>query len=67
MCKLYCTGAAQEVIDDAMQIMGGVGYTDDCRISRLWRDIRVCRIAGGTDEIMTYIAGRQIVKQYAGK
>jgi alkylation response protein AidB-like acyl-CoA dehydrogenase len=50
-----------------MQIMGGVGYTDDCRISRLWRDIRVCRIAGGTDEIMTYIAGRQIVKQYAGK
>lgn len=67
MCKLYCTGTAQEVIDDAMQIMGGVGYTDDCRISRLWRDIRVCRIAGGTDEIMTYIAGRQIVKQYAGK
>jgi alkylation response protein AidB-like acyl-CoA dehydrogenase len=67
LCKLYCTGTAQEVIDDALQIMGGVGYTEDCRISRLWRDIRVCRIASGTDEIMTYIAGRQIVKQYAGK
>jgi alkylation response protein AidB-like acyl-CoA dehydrogenase len=67
MCKLYCAQAAMEVIDDAMQIMGGVGYTEDCRISRLWRDIRVSRIGGGTDEIMTYIAGRQIVKQYANK
>jgi alkylation response protein AidB-like acyl-CoA dehydrogenase len=67
LCKLYCSQAAQEVIDDAMQIMGGVGYTEDCRISRLWRDIRACRIGGGTDEIMTYIAGRQIVKQYANK
>ncbi len=67
MCKLYCSQASQEVIDDAMQIMGGVGYTDDCRIGRLWRDIRVSRIGGGTDEIMTHIAGRQIVKQYANK
>lgn len=67
MCKLYCSRAAMEVIDDAMQIMGGVGYTEECRIGRLWRDIRVSRIGGGTDEIMTYIAGRQIVKQYAGR
>lgn len=62
--KLYCSQASQEVIDDAMQIMGGVGYTDDCRIGRMWRDIRMSRIGGGTDEIMTYIAGRQILKQY---
>lgn len=67
MCKLYCSQAAQEVIDDAMQIMGGIGYINDCRIGRLWRDIRLSRIGGGTDEIMTYIAGRQIVKQFAGK
>jgi alkylation response protein AidB-like acyl-CoA dehydrogenase len=65
MCKLYCSRVAQEVIDDAMQVMGGVGYTDDCRIGRLWRDIRESRIGGGTDEIMIHIAGRQIVKQYA--
>ena len=64
LCKLYCAQASFEVIDDAMQIMGGIGYTDDTRISRLWRDIRVSRIGGGTDEIMTYIAGRQLLKQY---
>lgn len=65
LCKLYCSQAAFEVIDDAMQVMGGIGYTDDCRISRLWRDIRVSRIGGGTDEIMTHIAGRQILRKYA--
>ncbi len=64
LCKRYCARAAGEVIDAAMQIMGGVGYTEDVRISRLWRDIRITRMAGGTDEIMVYIAARQILKQY---
>ncbi|MGU0172511.1 acyl-CoA dehydrogenase family protein [Escherichia coli] len=49
-----------EVIDDAIQIMGGLGYTDEARVSRFWRDVRCERIGGGTDEIMIYVAGRQI-------
>ena len=53
-----------EVIDDAIQIMGGLGYTNDARVSRLWRDVRCERIGGGTDEIMIYIAGRQILKAF---
>lgn len=64
MCKLYCAQSACEVIDDAMQILGGLGYTDDSRVSRFWRDTRVNRIGGGTDEIMVYISARQILKQY---
>lgn len=64
LCKRYCARAAGKVVDDAMQIMGGAGYTEDVRISRLWRDIRITRMAGGTDEIMVYIAARQILKQY---
>ncbi len=43
-----------EVIDDAIQIMGGLGYTDEARVSRFWRDVRCERIGGGTDEIMIY-------------
>ena len=62
--KLYCARTALEVIDDAIQIMGGLGYTNDARVSRLWRDVRCERIGGGTDEIMIYIAGRQILKAY---
>lgn len=64
LSKLYCARSANEVIDDAMQIMGGIGYTTDCRISRLWLDARVFRIGGGTDEIMIHAAGRAILKQY---
>ena len=54
-------------LDDAMQIMGGIGYTDDCRISRLWRDQRVYRIMAGTEEIMVHTAGRAIVKEAQGR
>ena len=62
LCRIYCGQAAFEVCDDAMQIMGGIGYTDDCRISRMWRDVRITRIGGGTDEILTYTAAKQLLK-----
>lgn len=63
MCKLYVAQAAFEVTDSAMQILGGLGYTMDHRVQRLWRDIRLMRIGGGTDEIMYNIAGPQLLKQ----
>ena len=64
VAKYYCARAAFEVCDTALQVMGGIGYTKDCRISRLWRDQRVYRIGAGTDEIMIHIAGRAILKKY---
>ncbi len=63
MCKLYVARAACEVIDSAMQVLGGLGYTMDHRVQRLWRDIRLMRIGGGTDEIMYNIAGPQLLKK----
>ena len=62
--RRYCVRAAFEVSDTALQVMGGIGDTKDCRISRLWRDQRVYRIGAGTDEIMIHIAGRAIQKQF---
>ena len=62
LCKRYCAQAGCEVVDEAMQILGSVGYTNDHRVSRMWRDLRVGRIGGGTDEIMVYIAGRAMLK-----
>jgi crotonobetainyl-CoA dehydrogenase len=63
MCKLYVAQASFEVIDTAMQVLGGLGYTMDHRVQRLWRDIRLMRIGGGTDEIMYNIAGPQLLKK----
>lgn len=65
MCKRYCSMAAFEVADDAVQIFGGIGVTEGARVSRLWRDIRGHRFGGGTDEIMVHIVGRQIVKEHS--
>jgi alkylation response protein AidB-like acyl-CoA dehydrogenase len=62
MCKLYVARASFEVIDTAMQILGGLGYMMDHRVQRLWRDMRLMRIGGGTDEIMYNIAGPQLLK-----
>ena len=44
---------------------GGMGYMMDHRVQRLWRDIRLMRIGGGTDEIMYNIAGPQLLKRAA--
>ncbi len=65
MCKLYVAQAACEVSDDALQLLGGLGYMADHRVQRLWRDLRLMRIGGGTDEIMYNIAGPQLLKKAA--
>jgi alkylation response protein AidB-like acyl-CoA dehydrogenase len=64
LAKYYCARAGFEIVDDCMQIMGGIGYTEDHRISRLWRDIRMLRIGGGTDQIMIHTTSRQILKMF---
>ena len=64
LVKLFNSQSACEVIDDALQIMGGIVYTEEHRISRFWRDARMYRIAGGTDEIMIHVTSRQILKEY---
>ncbi|MEG1789322.1 MAG: acyl-CoA dehydrogenase [Oscillospiraceae bacterium] len=67
LAKLHTAQAGFEVIDDAMQILGGIGYTNDCKTSRLWRDSRVYRIMAGTDEIMYHVAGRGLIKEMQNK
>ena len=63
--KRFCAQMANEVVDDAVQLHGGIGYTDEARVSRLWRDVRISRIGAGTDEIMVKNAGKVIFKQFA--
>lgn len=64
LAKRYICKTATEVCSDAMQIMGGIGYTTETRVSRCWQDSRGWQFAGGTNEIMVHIAGRQIIKKY---
>jgi Acyl-CoA dehydrogenases len=65
LAKYYVPRACHEIADDAMHIMGGIGYTTDCRVSRIWQETKGYQFGGGTEEIMVYISGRQILKKYA--
>ena len=58
--KYWTTDLLAEVVDAAVQLHGGYGYMDEYEISRLWRDARVTRIYGGTNEIMKEIVGRAL-------
>ena len=58
--KLWHTELQWEVCDAALQLHGGAGYMNEYLIARLWRDARVTRIFGGTNEIMKEVVARGI-------
>jgi crotonobetainyl-CoA dehydrogenase len=64
MLKRYGAPALTDVCSRALQLMGGLGYTDETRVSRLMLDCRGFQIGGGTVEIMVHISGRGILKEY---
>lgn len=64
MCKYFCANAAFEVTDSAMQVLGGLGIAGGHRIARFWRDLRVDRVSGGTDEMQILTLGRSVLKKY---
>jgi crotonobetainyl-CoA dehydrogenase len=47
-----------------MQVLGGVAIAGDHRIARFWRDLRVDRVSGGSDEMQILTAGRAVLKKY---
>lgn len=65
LLKYYGARACTKVANEAVQIMGGLGYTDEMRVGRILLDLRGNQIAGGTNEIMVYSAAPQIAAKYA--
>jgi len=58
--KLWHTELQWEVCDASLQLHGGAGYMNEYLIARLWRDARVTRIFGGTNEIMKEVVSRAL-------
>ena len=52
IAKLYTGRAAFEVVNDAMQIHGGYGYSSEFPLERMLRDVRALQLGGGTNEIL---------------
>lgn len=60
MAKLWVTDTQCSVVDECLQLFGGYGYMDEYPISRMFRDSRVQRIYGGTNEIMKLLIARSL-------
>ncbi|MFF2060083.1 acyl-CoA dehydrogenase family protein [Rhodococcus qingshengii] len=58
--KFWTTELEFEALDTCLQIHGGYGYMEEYEVARRWRDARVQRIYGGTNEIMREIVGRSM-------
>ncbi|ROZ68757.1 acyl-CoA dehydrogenase family protein [Ramlibacter sp. WS9] len=55
MAKLKGGRLVRQVADACLQYWGGMGYADESSISRIYRDVRLCSIAGGADEVMLQV------------
>lgn len=64
MTKFYATEAARDVLDDAIQIFGGYGYTKMMPIEKIYRDVRVLMIYEGTSQVQRIIVGRHALNNY---
>lgn len=68
MAKMVATESAQQVIDGAVQIFGGLGVVSDVPVEKLYRDIRALRIYEGATEVQKLIIARELLKDApAGK
>ncbi len=62
MAKMFASEAAEKICSDAIQIHGGYGYVSDFPVERIYRDVRVCQIYEGANDIQRLVIGRALVQ-----
>lgn len=65
MAKLKATDTAMKVTTDAVQILGGVGYTREYPVERFMRDAKVLQIVEGTNQIQRVVIARHLKQEYS--
>lgn len=64
MAKLKASDGAMKVTTDAVQVLGGVGYTSEFPVERFMRDAKVLQIVEGTNQIQRVVIARHLKKEY---
>ena len=62
--KKFITESCQRAVHNAMQVMGGIGYTNVFPVERIFRDIRLASIWTGTSEVMSLITAHEWYREY---
>ena len=62
IAKLHCTDAAMQTTVDAVQVLGGAGYTTDFPVERFMREAKVLQIVEGTNQIQRRVIARSLAR-----
>jgi len=63
MAKLAASETAMRVTYDAIQVYGGMGYSREYPVERMWRDAKLCVIGEGTSEIQRMVIARHLLRE----
>jgi alkylation response protein AidB-like acyl-CoA dehydrogenase len=61
-CKCLASDAAMDITTDAVQLLGGYGYTNDYPVERMMRDAKITQIYEGTNQIQRVVMARQLLR-----
>ena len=67
IAKLYASEVGEKICRDAIQVLGGYGYSQEFPVERIYRDQRLLTIGEGTSEILRVVIGRQVLGEFVGK
>jgi acyl-CoA dehydrogenase len=62
MAKVICSEAIWRVVDRSMQVLGGLGITDDTIVARLFREVRPFRIYDGPSEVHRWSIAQRVLR-----
>ncbi|TMA58678.1 MAG: acyl-CoA dehydrogenase [Deltaproteobacteria bacterium] len=65
MIKVVAANVCMSVLDRAIQVHGALGVSDDTPLARMWRDLRMLRLADGPDEVHKTVIARRELKRFA--
>ncbi len=62
MAKMYASDVAMKVATNAVQVMGGDGYSKDYPVEKIMRDVKLCQIYEGTNQVQRVVISKSILK-----
>jgi cyclohexane-1-carbonyl-CoA dehydrogenase len=63
MAKCFCSDSAMKITTDAIQVLGGYGYTRDYPVERMFRDAKLTQIFEGTNQIQRLVIARELLEE----
>ena len=63
MAKCFASDSAMKITTDAVQVLGGYGYTKDYPVERMFRDAKLTQIFEGTNQILRLVIAREVLKE----